>query len=47
MSLTGLEKHYQDQTKVITELLDYRDAAVTRPEKCPPPRASCQPPYLA
>lgn len=32
MSLTGLEKHYQDQTKVITELLDYRDAAVTRPE---------------
>ena len=32
MSLSGLEKHYQDQTKVITELLDYRDQMVTRPE---------------
>lgn len=32
MSLAGLERHYQDQTKVITELLDYRDSSVTRPE---------------
>lgn len=32
MSLAGMEKHYPEQTKVITVLLDYLENEVTRPE---------------